>query len=340
MDHIPAVHFDTRALPPGAGFKALQAALPHYELGLPPGTSAESFVGRSDAWFLGDLIVLRSALPAFVLARTPARIQADGVDTYNFIVLTQGSWIGRAENRDLTVGPGQLAALDLSRPFAAEPGACEAVHLVMGRSTLQNAVRAEFDIAAHVFEGTGGALLTDYLLSLARHIASVRPEDAGAIRNATVAQIAAAVALIPPPETVTASVRGIRTIVQRHIDRNLTDADLSPELIAAQIGISRSSLYRNFEAYGGIVAYIRRRRLQAVHALLLHPDEKRSIGELAETFGFSRASHFTTAFRRTFGCTPRLLRSTNRGRFTARSARDAAEAPAVFRDWIQEIRLR
>ncbi|WP_363325406.1 helix-turn-helix domain-containing protein [uncultured Methylobacterium sp.] len=56
-------------------------------------------------------------------------------------------------------------------------------------------------------------------------------------------------------------------------------------------------------------ARIRHRRLQAVHALLLLPTERRSIGELAQTFGFSRPSHLATAFRRAYGYSPRHLRA-------------------------------
>ena len=340
MKQIPSLHFDTRSLPGGLGFEALRAALPHYELSLRDGMTPEEFRGRSSAWFLGDVILLRSSFLAFNIARTPARIQADGIDTYNFIVLPRGSWTARAGNRELTVGPGQLVAVDLSQPFEAEAETCDAVHFVIGRATLDNAVRGEFDIAGHVFSGTGGALLTDYILSLARHISNIGPADVEAVRKASVAQIAAAVSLVPPPEKISASARSVRSAVQRYIDRNLTDASLTPERIVDAVGVSRSSLYRHFEAYGGIAAYIQRRRLQAVHALLLHPDEERSIGELSQTFGFPRASHFTTAFRRTFGCTPRLLRRTSRRTFEVRSARDTVEAPAVFRDWIREIKIR
>lgn len=341
MNQIPSLQFDTRKLPVGMGFGAFRSALPHYELSLPEGGTEASFTGRSSAWFLGDLVLLRSSFgSAFNLSRTAARIQADGIDTYNFIVLPRGSWSGRAEGRDFTVGPGQLVSVDLSRPFEAEAGICDAVHLVIGRAALDNAVRAEFDIAAHIFAGTGGALLTDYILSLARHIVNVGPEDVDAIRKATVAQVAAAISLVAPREKSTAAARNIRNAVQRYIDRHLTDARLTPEQIVEAVGVSRSSLYRHFEAHGGIAVYIQRRRLQAIHALLLHPDEERSIGELAQTFGFPRASHFTTAFRRAFGCTPRLLRSTSRRTYDVRSARDTVEAPAVFRDWIREIKLR
>lgn len=340
MAQIPTMHFDSQVLPGEMRFAAFRAGIPHYEVDLAEGGSLDAFRARSDATFLGDLILLRSRLTPLRMARTPARIQADGLDTYGFVVLLRGSWTARFEAGEAQVGPGQLVAVDLSRPFHADVAECEAVHLIVGRSALQAAVRKEFDIAGHVFSGTGGALLTDYLLSLARHIGSVRVEDVDAVRRATIAQIAAAVAIVPPPEAASPAVRSVRGAVQRYVDRNLTDFGLTPERIAEAIGISRSSLYRHFEAYGGIAAFLQRRRLQAVHALLLHPDEERSIGELAETFGFPRASHFTTAFRRTFGCTPRLLRTSSRRPLAVRSARDPAEAPAVLRDWVREISLR
>ncbi|WP_375453329.1 AraC family transcriptional regulator [uncultured Methylobacterium sp.] len=340
MDFIPSIHLEVRNIQSGTGLQVLQRTLPHYNLSPAFGTTDTAFAGRFSAWFLGDLILLKSSLPAFKLARTSVRIQDDGIDAYSLIVLPRGSRIGRAEHRDETIGSRQLACLDLSRPFEAEVSACDAIQLFIGRTTLQSAVRTDFDVAATVLEGTTADLLTDYLLALSRHVDAVRIDEADPLCKATIAQIAAAIDLIPSPERIIGRTPGIRIVVQRFIDRNLTDVDLSPDQISNHLGVPRSTLYRSFEAYGGIAAYIQRRRLQAVRALLLHPDEERSIGELAETFGFSRASHFTTAFRRAFGCTPRHLRS-NKGRlFRARSTRDPAEAPAVFRGWIEEIRLR
>lgn len=340
MEPIPSIHFDTQKVRAGTGLKALQTILPHYEFLPVPGTTDGVFEGRLSTWFLGDLIVLKSSLSAFKLARTPVRIQDDGLDAYSLVVLPQGSRISPAENRDGTTGSRQLAYLDLSRPFEVEVGGSEAVHLLIGRATLQSAVRTDFDIAARVLEGTAADLLTDHLRSLGQHIDTVGVNEADAVCKATLRQIAAVIDLIPPPEKTSESRLGIRDAVQRFIHRNLTDTDLSPERIVRHLGVSRSTLYRNFEAYGGIAAYIQRRRLQAVRVLLLHPDEERSIGELADTFGFARASHFTTAFQRAFGCTPRHLRS-NRGRqFHARSTRDPAEGPAIFRGWIEEIKLR
>ena len=334
---IPTIHFRTDRLPRGSGFKVLQAAKPHYTLSLPAGTKEEDFWGRSSLWFLGEMILIRSHFDPFDFSRTPDQIQADGLDTYNFTFIQRGSWSVSAGGRDFVIRPGHVGVTDMSRPFEVTTTAFDSIHLVVGRVALDNALRSEFDIAGHNFDGTGGAVLADYMASLARNIAHVTSGDVEAIRKATLAQIASAVSLIPSPDKLRGNPRGVLSAVQRYIERNLSDPALTPERIVEAVGISRSSLYRHFEAYGGIAAYIQRRRLQAIHALLLHPDETRSIGELAQTFGFQRASHFTTAFRRTFGCTPRLLRSTSGRASAVRSSRKVAEAPVVFRDWMGEI---
>jgi len=54
-------------------------------------------------------------------------------------------------------------------------------------------------------------------------------------------------------------------------------------------------------------AYHFKLRLAAARDVLLHPDS--TITEVALRFGFSSSQHFSNAFRRTFGTTPRLWRS-------------------------------
>ncbi|NJO84573.1 MAG: helix-turn-helix transcriptional regulator [Blastochloris sp.] len=72
--------------------------------------------------------------------------------------------------------------------------------------------------------------------------------------------------------------------------------------------MSRSSLYRLFEADGGVAAYIQRARLKAAHAALCRQDDKSTIHVVAESVGFTDASSFSRSFRREFGCSPSDLR--------------------------------
>lgn len=109
----------------------------------------------------------------------------------------------------------------------------------------------------------------------------------------------------------------MRAKILAFIDINLANRLLGPDMIAHHHGISRRYLYRLFEEGGdGVAGAIRRRRLEAVRALLEDPrEESRAIGEIAFACGFNDLSHFGREFRRSFGSSPREHR--------ARSRRDA-----------------
>jgi len=75
-----------------------------------------------------------------------------------------------------------------------------------------------------------------------------------------------------------------------------------------KLAVGRSALYRAFAPFGGVQAYLRKRRLEAAHALLVDPKEPRSITEIAFGFHFVSMSHFSRAFRSRFGYSPRQAR--------------------------------
>ena len=68
--------------------------------------------------------------------------------------------------------------------------------------------------------------------------------------------------------------------------------------------IAVAELHRAFQPEGGVEAYIRDRRLAAVHAALGDSTERRPIIELAEAFGFSDGAHLSRLFRSRYGVTP------------------------------------
>lgn len=293
---------------------AWQTAFPHLEI---VRRAEDAVSGREDqvaVWTLGDMALMRASLSAVAFRRPPVYITADGRDALAFAVLTRGSWAGRAGGSDLAVGLGELVALDPGLPLSVSSSTCECVVVSVPRGAVQDAVSVKPDLHGHVFRGVGGALLTDHILSLARHVGGMQAQEVPAVRGAMLAQIAAAITLIAPEDAVKPGVLRMQHAIKRYIDRHLTDEHLSPDDVARALEISRSSLYRAFQSEGGIEAHIRRRRLQAVHALLRMPGETRSIEQLAHSFGFSRPSHMTTAFRRSFGYSPLRLRTARRTR--------------------------
>lgn len=88
------------------------------------------------------------------------------------------------------------------------------------------------------------------------------------------------------------------------INKNIDNADLSVEMIASMVGISRVHLHRKLREITNQSArvFIRNVRLQQAATLLA--EKRQSIAEIAEIVGFSSTSHFSTAFKDLYGLTP------------------------------------
>ena len=89
------------------------------------------------------------------------------------------------------------------------------------------------------------------------------------------------------------------------INENINDSDLSVDMIAQKVGISRVHLHRKMKELTNQTphSFIRNIRLQQAAKLL--KDGKQSITEVMYACGFSNAASFSTMFKNLFGCSPR-----------------------------------
>ncbi|MBT8155767.1 helix-turn-helix domain-containing protein [Epibacterium ulvae] len=95
--------------------------------------------------------------------------------------------------------------------------------------------------------------------------------------------------------------------IQRFMKKNLADADLNIDLICANHGISARSLNRLFSAEGTTpMRWLWQARLEGAHRDILK-NQHASITNIAFDFGFSDPSHFSKAFKRSFGVAPSSL---------------------------------
>jgi AraC-like DNA-binding protein len=110
-----------------------------------------------------------------------------------------------------------------------------------------------------------------------------------------------------PPETHS---RTLTLRIKAFIHRHLGDHELTPAGIAAAHHISRSYLYRLFQAEGVTVAsYIRDQRLRNAHRDLIDPALRAMpVHAVAARWGFPRPAEFTRAFRTAYGLPPSELR--------------------------------
>jgi len=98
---------------------------------------------------------------------------------------------------------------------------------------------------------------------------------------------------------------------KHHIDRHLSDPDLTPGHTAAALGISVRQLHLLFEPTGTTFAqYVAQRRLLQCRAALTSPsDIGRSVADIALGWGFNSLATFYRAFEREFGLPPAAVRA-------------------------------
>ena len=93
--------------------------------------------------------------------------------------------------------------------------------------------------------------------------------------------------------------------VMKIINENLSNSDLSVEMLAANVGMSRVHMHRKLKELTSQSArdFIRGIRLKQAATLL--SDKKFTISEVAYATGFSNLSHFSNSFKEFYGVSPK-----------------------------------
>lgn len=148
------------------------------------------------------------------------------------------------------------------------------------------------------------AVLNSFLMPLSRTDFDGSRMNDDALSEAAVAMLANSAANLSDFGETSVRSRQLR-LIKTHIDHRLKDADLTLETIAKSNGISLRYLHRLFSETGETVSqYVMARRLDRCRQDLCHPLMSRSITELAHSWGFSDAAHFSKRFKMAYGSSP------------------------------------
>lgn len=330
-DTIRETHFDGSLLPPEARFAAWSELTPGYAKRLPPGTGLEDFEVDCRAWLLEDLVITANHISDIELVRTPAHILDYARDTYTLVLLKQGQWRADLDYGGIQVGSGQVCIMDFTVPWHVYGGIQDNIMLVVPRTVVEAGAPGAPRLHGRLLEGMGGRLFAEHMLALEKHLPQLSMRDTPLVRNATIALLSGAVKELPKlsgPRRTSARAASIGK-VRTYVDEHLTDPGLTIERICSELAITRATLYRAFETSKGVAGYIQRRRLEAAHARLSDHADHMTMAGIAELFCFSSAAHFSTAFKRQFGYTPRDAKG---------SALQSRDASALFEAWHDTLR--
>jgi AraC-like DNA-binding protein len=302
-----------------------------HEITAPGRAEQDGLVASSEVWRLGQAVVSHRQFPLLHFARPVRRARVDGLDQYSLLLMRKGVWQGAAGEAQVTVRPGEVALFDLARPVENLVTDSSSLRLMLPREAVDGLV-AGGRLAQHGarLEGGAAAVLATFMEALLRNLPVLEVAQAAAMERAAVDLVAACLA--PSRDGLARAAPAIDASLllraRAHIEARLGDATLEPDGVARALGLSRSTLYRLFAHLGGVAGYIQARRLARVKALLADRGQTQRISDLAYRYGFTDEAHFSRAFRRTYGLSPREWRAER----AAAGAAVAEEAP-LYRAW-------
>jgi AraC-like DNA-binding protein len=280
----------------------------------PPPSDSPPLTASIRGFYPGSVAFTETYITPQRYERSRQKIARDGTDHYMVTLYLDGGAQGAAGGKDIKMRRGDLCILDLGQPVSTHQAAWRTLSLFIPRAALDSVLPASHGLHGSVLGGdTGlGMILSDQLVALRGRLPDLPRADGPLVAGALVDLVAAC--FRPTAESLNRARAQVATatldLVKRHIEERLTSPALSPDSIAADFRMSRSSLYRLFEPLGGVSAYIQERRLARAYATLLHPANRhRPIYDIAFDCGFANESHFSRAFRFAFGLPPSELRA-------------------------------
>jgi AraC-like DNA-binding protein len=305
------VHFDAKDHPRERRFDMWRLALAAtYDVVLLD-SDPEDFEGSVDGWMIGDLLFAHSRLPAVRFSRDENKIKDENSDHYVFMYIADGGANGNFNGRAVDHPGGTTIAIDMTQPFSSAGKSSDSISVSVPRHRLEESWRSSQNPHGAVIDGALGRLLGEHLASTIAIAPELTASEAGVIAQTTINLFAACLSsrLSGTKESTPLMSLAVRNDMQRHIEQNLHRVDLDPQAVYKSLGISRATAYRAFQGTEGIAKYIQSRRMLAARTMLLHPDERRTITEIASAVGYADGSLFSHTYKRTFGHPPSETRN-------------------------------
>ena len=282
-------------------------------------------------WRLDRIVLHERRAHDVIHAREAAEI-ADGLDHLMLHLVISGGYQVDIGDGFREVPEGALLLLDMLRPMRTRADDAHVVTISLARDLALASVGALADVHGRIVDGASVLPLSHYLQALCRHASLIPLTATAALAQAIVPLVkVAAGTTTPPDENLGYRDPAAFDRAKRMIDANLGNSRLEATLLAEQTGLSRSTLYRLFQASGELMTYIRNRRLERIRNALSNPEDDRPLAAIAAEAGFASEQKFVRLFEQAYGIRPTAYR---RAAMTEQS--DGGSNPR-FGLWVSEL---
>jgi AraC-like DNA-binding protein len=288
----------------------------YVQLDIDPPTDTDIF-GDIQFRRIGDIDVSHLRSNGRRLRRTPERIRQSTEDHCLVLIQREGRGALVQDGRTGILNPGDFLLNDCTRPYElCFDGPHHDLYVLrLPRATLAGHVANLEELCATTVSGQAGAghLLLNMVETLNREASGLHPASALGVSEAITQVIGAGLRSLPGANVRKASSLAAFHVarVREHVQRHLRDPDLSVASVARAVQLSPDHLSRLFRAEPlPLSRLIWVQRLDACRRDLADVRlAERSVSELAFSWGFNDAAHFSRSFREQFGLSPRAWRA-------------------------------
>jgi AraC-like DNA-binding protein len=239
--------------------------------------------------------------------RSAKRIRKAPCDHLYVLSTTSGGQDLTYADREVSARRGCATLMDIGRPHINAALETSGRGLMVARDVF-NAARLD-RLHGAVVEGARQRVLDDYIAWL---LGALPRAPLTAMARTEEAVAAVVLACFDPASPIQEPAREVLGGLALSRARRFIDAHAAEPFeigaVAAAACVSRATLYRLFQPFGGVSAYVWRTRLELARRRLSDPSIPGNIGAIAGDVGFESGAHFSRRFVDAYGFSPRNLR--------------------------------
>lgn len=310
---LPAVtsfHFDTDDYPEPDRFEVWREIMAATHDVAQAETTPDPFHIRVAMWRLGQMAVTSGQLTPQSFARTRENIRRDHIDHFGLFAQGSGTRHCQVGGDTELLRENDIQIIDFAQAENSLATAGNTGTLYLPRDLVEHVIPNFSRFHGRILSDGMAALFARHVLSMGDHLPHLPSTALPHLTQATMEMAFACLQSLESGswEMNSAVMSAMRQRVERYIDTHLSDPDLSLASLERDCYVSRSALYRLFEPDGGVMRYIKRRRLHRIRSILVANEDVRPLAGISEDYGFQSGAHFSREFRKEFGCSPGEVR--------------------------------
>lgn len=248
------------------------------------------------------------------LKRSPREPYLDSQDAYFAVVLLSGDYLLEQDGREVRLKPGDMTIYDATRPHRIHcPTDFEKLILSIPRPMLRERIAGiERCTAQHIVGSEGiGRIASNFIQSSAKEDSKLLPQEFTKLSEYGLDILTLAINSIRPSDYNLSRSRSISlNRIKSYVDQHLNHLDLNTSIISREVGLSSryiNSLFEDEET--SLMRYVWNRRLDNCRKDILNSTHNgHYISDIAFRWGFNDLSHFSRAFKKQYGYSPREYR--------------------------------